>query len=142
VPKPKQATGTETILVVEDEEAIRFVVRRVLERSGYKVLEAATGADALAEIAAHDGPLDLVMTDLVMPGMSGIDLARTLRREHPSLRILLASGYSQETVSNEFDKAREWHLISKPYAVNDLLAELRRILDGAEPSSLGGRPPA
>jgi PAS domain S-box-containing protein len=141
-PRPKQATGTETILVVEDEEAIRFVVRRVLERSGYKVLEAATGADALAVIAAHDGPLDLVMTDLVMPGMSGIDLARMLRREHPSLRILLASGYSQETVSNEFDKAREWHLISKPYAVNDLLAELRRILDGAEPSSLGGRPPA
>ena len=136
-PRPQQSSGSETILVVEDEEAIRFVVRRVLERSGYTVLEAPSGADALKVIRAHRGPLDLVMTDLVMPGMSGIELARTLRREHPSLLILLASGYSRETVSSEFDTAREWHLISKPYAVKDLLLEIRRVLDGAEPSSLG-----
>src|SRR5690606_38621252 len=93
---PLPSTGTETILVVEDEAAIRAVVRRVLERAGYVVLEADSGHEARRRIAEHAGLLHLVMTDLVMPGMTGAELAAELRRTHPEIRILLTSGYSSD----------------------------------------------
>ena len=124
-----QVSGSETILVVEDEPAIRTVVRRMLERAGYRVIEAASGEEALERIAENKGPLDLVMTDLVMPGMSGAELAQQLRRERPSLRILLTSGYSAEAVAGRFTGAERWRLISKPYTVSDLLHEVREALD-------------
>src|SRR5690606_6962058 len=108
------ASGQETILVVEDEESIRLVARRVLQRAGYTVLEAESGAAALQVVEAHRSTLHLVMTDLVMPGMSGIELASVLRREYPALKFLFTSGYSAEAVSDRFVHDGEWNFISKP----------------------------
>ncbi len=127
--------GSETILIVEDEEAIRFVARRVLERAGYTVLDAGSGEEALALLDAHRGPLDLVMSDVVMPGISGVELARRLRESHPALRVVLASGYSDEVIHGESDIGRELRVIGKPYSLHYLLQEIRRALDGGEPSS-------
>ncbi|WKW11423.1 response regulator [Pseudogemmatithrix spongiicola] len=122
-------TGHETVLIVEDEESIRMVARRVLQRAGYTVLEAESGAAALQLLAAHEGPLHLVMTDLVMPGMSGIELATELRRQRPGLKMLFTSGYSAEAVSDQFVHEGEWNFISKPYGLRELTNEIRRVLD-------------
>ncbi|MBA3852762.1 MAG: hypothetical protein C0503_00015 [Gemmatimonas sp.] len=122
-------TGQETILVVEDEESIRMVARRVLQRAGYSVLEAESGVAALELLKQHDGPLDLVMTDLVMPGMGGIELAAELRKSRPALKLLFTSGYSAEAVSDQFMHEGDWNFISKPYGLKELAAEVRRVLD-------------
>lgn len=129
-PSRRALTGKETILVVEDEESIRFVARRVLERSGYTVLEADSGAAALALLATHEGPLDLVLTDLVMPGMTGIELAQELRKSRPTMKMLFTSGYSADVVSDRFHPDADWNFISKPYGVRELAQEVRRVLDG------------
>ncbi|MCW5826037.1 MAG: PAS domain S-box protein [Gemmatimonadaceae bacterium] len=121
--------GEETILVVEDEESIRLVARRVLEREGYTVLEAASGPDALSLLERHTGPLHLVMTDLVMPGMTGIELAQRLAATHPALKMLFTSGYSADVVSDRFRPQDDWNFIAKPYGVRELAAEVRRVLD-------------
>jgi PAS domain S-box-containing protein len=121
--------GKETVLVVEDEDSIRFVARRVLERSGYSVLEAESGTAALALLAAHTGPLDLVVSDLVMPGMTGIELAEELKKTRPTLRVLFTSGYSADVVSDRFHPDGDWNFISKPYGVRELVQEVRRVLD-------------
>lgn len=120
--------STGTIMVVEDEEAIRAVVRRFLEREGYLVLDAANGQEALARIAAHEGALDLVMTDVVMPGMTGVELATRLRQAYPRLRILLTSGYSADVVGDRFSPGPDWHFVSKPFTVRELAAEIRKAL--------------
>ena len=129
-----QLTGTETILIVEDEAAIRTVVRRVLERVGYTVLEADSGDAALALIADHAGPLHLVMTDLVMPGMTGAELAAELRRSRPGIPILLTSGYSVDVVEGKILPGVDCHFISKPYTASELTGEVRRVLDAPEAS--------
>jgi len=128
-PSRSVEAGKETILVVEDETSIRFVAKRVLERSGYTVLEADSGAAALAVLAAHQGALDLVLTDLVMPGMTGIELAEELQRSRPTLKVLFTSGYSAEVVSDRFRPDGDWNFIPKPYGVRDLVQEVRRVLD-------------
>jgi PAS domain S-box-containing protein len=121
--------GKETVLVVEDEPSIRFVARRVLERSGYTVLEADSGVAALELLANYSGPLDLVLTDLVMPGMTGIELAETLRTTRPTLKLLFTSGYSADVVADRFTPTADWNFISKPYGVRELANEVRRVLD-------------
>ncbi len=131
-PTAQPTSGTETILVVEDEAAIRTVVRRVLERVGYTVLDAASGSEALELLGDLQGPLDLVITDLVMPGMSGAELAAELRRTRPGLRILMTSGYSADVVEGKIVPGVDFHFISKPYTAGELTGEVRRVLDLAE----------
>lgn len=106
-----------------------MVARRVLQRAGYTVLEADSGHSALEVVAAHEGKLDLVMTDLVMPGMGGIELAAKLRTTHPALKFLFTSGYSAEAVSDQFVHDGEWNFIGKPYGLRELTEEIRRVLD-------------
>jgi PAS domain S-box-containing protein len=128
-PSRSLSAGKETVLIVEDEDSIRFVARRVLERSGYTVLEADSGAAALDVLATHTGSLDLVLTDLVMPGMTGIELSQELRKTRPDLKMLFTSGYSVDVVSDRFHPDGEWNFISKPYGVRELVEEVRRVLD-------------
>lgn len=120
--------GTETILVVEDEPAIRAVAVRVLTKLGYTVLEAASGEEALERAMRHEGPLDLLVTDMVMPGMTGPELAAALRERQPSLRVLFTSGYSADAVASKFGLQDEAHFIAKPYALAELAREVRRVL--------------
>lgn len=127
-----ETKGKETILVVEDEDAIRAVAVRVLGLQGYKVLSAASGAEALEVAKAHSTPIDLLMTDMVMPGMTGPELAQTFRAQQPSLKVLFTSGYSADAVARQFGMGDDVNFISKPYGIADLAREVRKVLDGDE----------
>ncbi len=130
LPSPTARSGSERILVVEDEPAIRQLVRRLLKNAGYDVVEAASGHEALTRIQEQEGPpIEMVLTDLVMPGMSGTQLASALDRDHPHVKVLLATGYSTEALAGRLPAHRKWNLIGKPYAIDHLLREVRRVLD-------------
>src|SRR5262249_45004768 len=92
------AKGRETVLLVEDEDAVRVLVRLVLGPQGYRVVEARNGNEALALAERHDGPIDLLISDVVMPGLSGPDLAGRLADRRPGLRVLFLSGYTEDEV--------------------------------------------
>jgi two-component system, cell cycle sensor histidine kinase and response regulator CckA len=128
-------TGDETILVVEDEDAVRAVACRVLRGAGYIVLDAPNAAAALEVARAHGKPLDLLFTDIVMPGGSGRDLAERMVTDQPRLRVLCASGYTDSEAIGAHVLARGWHFLPKPYAAFALLRLVRRILDGDRPTS-------
>jgi CheY-like chemotaxis protein len=109
-----------TVLVVDDEASVRRIVRRVLEADGCVVLEAADGESALHTVEQHTGTLDLVITDLVMPGISGREVAEVLSIFRPELAVLGISGYAQSTISD-----RRLPVLSKPFTVEELLAWAR-----------------
>jgi PAS domain S-box-containing protein len=125
-----ETKGKETVLVVEDENAIRAVAVRVLGLQGYQVLDAASGTEALGVAATHGKPIDLLMTDMVMPGMTGPELAQALLARQPSLKVLFTSGYSADAVARQFGMGDDVHFISKPYGIADLAREVRKVLDG------------
>ncbi len=123
--------GDETILVVEDERAVRAMVTRVLGKHGYRVIDAASGPDALGLWARHAAEIDLVLTDMVMPGgMTGMDLATRLRADRPSLPVVFTSGYSAELAGLDRLGERSVYL-PKPYAPQDLVRLIRSCLDVA-----------
>jgi signal transduction histidine kinase len=123
------AVGTESILIVEDEPAVRALARSVLRRHGYKVYEAASGQEALALMTAMVDPPALLLTDLVMPGMSGADVARQLTARHPDLRVIYMSGYSEDAVAHRALLSREMDLLEKPFSPKALLTRVRLRLD-------------
>lgn len=119
--------GRETVLVVEDEEAVRRLVHTALEQNGYRVLIAADGVEALKLISSHTGPLDLLITDLAMPGMSGTELARKVTERLPGMEVLYISGYAEELrQSGEIEEAR---FLQKPFTPQALARKVREILD-------------
>jgi PAS domain S-box-containing protein len=120
--------GKETILVVEDEDAVRTFVERVLTGAGYRVIAASHGAQALA-IATDAAQLDLLFTDVVMPGMSGVELAAALAATHPGLPVIYASGYSEEGVLEGRGGETGVPYLPKPYTAESLLTLVREILD-------------
>jgi PAS domain S-box-containing protein len=127
---PLSAGGKETVLVVEDEPALRLLVRSVLERSGYRVLEAESGVAALEVWAGASDAIDLVVTDMVMPdGLSGRELGLRLLQEKPSLQVIYSSGYSAEVVGEDFLQKQSNHFLQKPYHPNKLIELVRHCLD-------------
>jgi len=125
--RPEERTGTEGVLLVEDEETIRRLVREVLSRSGYQVFAAANGDEALRLLEDNGDEIDLLLTDVVMPGMSGPDLARAASRLQPSLRVLFTSGYTSEP-DEAFDDP-DVEFIGKPFSPEALVAKVRDVLD-------------
>ncbi|NIP82357.1 MAG: response regulator, partial [Gemmatimonadetes bacterium] len=124
--------GTETILVVEDEDAVRSLASRILGRHGYTVLEATDGAAAL-EVAAGNG-IDLLLTDVVMPGASGCELAARLREDRPDLPVLYMSGYPADEVGR-LGVGTDGAFIQKPFTPERLARKVRDVLDdGAGPA--------
>jgi PAS domain S-box-containing protein len=121
------ATG-ETILVVEDEEALREVTERIFTRSGYRVLTAAHGAEALALAAAHDGPIDLLVTDVVMPNMLGKEVAERMQLLRPDIEVLYMSGYAQPVLASRGRLDRDVNLIEKPFSAATLVEQAGHIL--------------
>jgi PAS domain S-box-containing protein len=117
-----------TILLVEDERPVRSTVRRLLERHGYKVLEAANGQDALTLIAARNGEINLVLSDMVMPGMGGMELASRVRSLAPKLPVLLMTGYTEETITRSGDRPHDEQIIEKPFTMHTMLDRVRRAL--------------
>jgi two-component system cell cycle sensor histidine kinase/response regulator CckA len=119
--------GTETVLLTEDEQDVREVAREFLESAGYQVLQAPSGEAALKVAAAHDGAIDLLVTDMVMPGMSGQELARRMRIARRDLRVLYMSGYS-EHAAEEATRTEGSAVLAKPFSRSALLRTAREVL--------------
>jgi len=131
-PSPRVAGplgGRETILLVEDEPMVRVVASDNLRAKGYEVLEAANGHDALALAAAHEGPIHLLVTDVVMPQMGGVELAAQLTRARPGTRVLYTSGYTQDPVVLQRASGGEGTFLPKPYVGETLTRRVRELLD-------------
>jgi len=127
-----------TILVVEDEPAVLTLLERVLSGAGYVVVTASSGVEALAVTASRLGDIDLLVSDAVMPGMTGLELARRLRLERPELPILFVSGWAGEAFDREWAAAPAVDLMLKPFEVSDLLERVRTLL---APRAAGRRSP-
>jgi PAS domain S-box-containing protein len=121
--------GAETVLVVEDEAALRHLTRRVLATAGYDVLVASDADDALVQFAARRTDIKLLVTDVVMPRMDGYALGERLQRDAPSLKVLYVSGYSSDVIANRGGLAPGVDLLQKPFTAQVLLANVRRVLD-------------
>ena len=121
----------ETILVVEDEAAVRFVARRILERNGYIVLEAADAEEAIAKTRENADAIDMVLTDVVMPNMSGKECYEHLAEIVPGLKVLYMSGYTENAIAHHGVLDREVKFISKPFTVDSLARKVRSVLDDA-----------
>jgi two-component system, cell cycle sensor histidine kinase and response regulator CckA len=116
------------VLVVEDQAEVRQLMVETLTSAGFRVLGAAGGAEAVAVATGHAGPLPLLVTDVIMPEMSGLTLARRILDAHPETRVLYMSGYAAEA----FDREAEGPLLvllQKPFTVNTLTAKVREVLD-------------
>jgi two-component system, cell cycle sensor histidine kinase and response regulator CckA len=136
---PRDITGQDTILLVEDEEAVRSFAARALKLRGYKVLEAAGGEEALEIVNAHDGKIDLLITDVVMPGMDGPTLVRTVKRLRPDMAVIFMSGYAEEAFRRNDEKAEELHFLPKPFGLKQLAAKVKDVLSGVPaPKRAGG----
>ncbi len=121
--------GWETILLVEDESTVRYLAKRLLERAGYTVIPAEHGAEALKLSETHEGPIHVVVTDVVMPEMGGLELVRQLLEKYPKLKIILMSGYSEEEPFDLGDAPVSF--LQKPFSYKELTVEVRRLLDEA-----------
>ena len=130
VPKPSAEvpTGTETVLLTEDEQDVREIAREFLESGGYKVVEAGDAAEAIELARQHNGAIDLLVTDMVMPGMTGQELAVQLQQEYPGLCVVFMSGYSEHAATEMANADPSVRLLSKPFSRGALLRTVREIL--------------
>ncbi len=133
-PSAQQLDGNATdttaalILVVDDDLAVREVASRVLRRAGYRVLEAADGEEALAVARGEAGRLDLLLTDVVMPGMNGRELAERLSEVRPETRLLYMSAYTEDEVLLRGIRIAEMNFLSKPFSLDGLRDAVRQAL--------------
>jgi len=131
VTSPPVAGGSETVLVVDDETDIRQIIRRVLDRDGYKVLEATSGSEAVS-IAEHlDGPIDLLITDVRMPKMHGVEVAAAVKALRPQIEVLLISGYTEDANLSAHTEGDGLAFLAKPFRPSQLADRVRAILDRA-----------
>ncbi|HDP89390.1 MAG TPA: PAS domain S-box protein [Thioalkalivibrio sp.] len=121
--------GSETLLVVEDEEVVRSLIVELLERFGYTVLQAETAPKALELCAGHDGRIDLLITDVVMPGMDGVELAEAVAAVRPDTEVLYVSGYSDRSLAFRGRAEADVRYLQKPFDVQEFIALIREILD-------------
>jgi two-component system, cell cycle sensor histidine kinase and response regulator CckA len=125
------ARGQETVLLVEDEEMVRRVAREILEAQGYTVLVASNGHEAAQAAAQHPEPIDLLLTDVVMPGMSGRVVADRLAASRPEIKVLFMSGYTDGAIAHHGVLDPRMAYLAKPFTVDSLSARVREVLDGA-----------
>jgi len=121
--------GSETILVAEDEDGVRSLTREVLEKYGYTVLEAANGEEALKVAEAHEGPLDLLLSDVVMPRMGGPELAQALLAKRPSVKVLYMSGYTDHPMVRRGVVNAGVAFLQKPFTPTVLVTRVREVLE-------------
>jgi two-component system, cell cycle sensor histidine kinase and response regulator CckA len=122
------AGGTETILLVEDEESVRHLVRDTLVAKGYRVIEAENGEAGLAAAANHAGKIDLVITDVVMPGLGGRELVQQLGKTRPETRVLYLSGYTEDAIISEGSIESGTAFLQKPFTLQNLSKKVREVL--------------
>jgi CheY-like chemotaxis protein len=122
--------GTETVLVAEDEQAVRELVRSMLVMGGYRVIVAASGEEALTVADGYDGVIHLLLSDVVMPGINGRELAERLVKKRPTVRTMFMTGYTDDSVVRHGVRGGAVTLVPKPFTRQELLAAVRRVLDG------------
>ncbi|MDA1090892.1 MAG: PAS domain-containing protein [Proteobacteria bacterium] len=123
-------TGSGTVLLVEDEDAVRLFAGRALRNKGYTVLEAENGEGALDVINANDIPIDLIISDVVMPGMDGHTLVGLVRHELPDVKVILMSGYAEDVFREEIDRDTSIHFLPKPFSLKGLAAKVKEVMRG------------
>jgi CheY-like chemotaxis protein len=124
--------GGETILLVEDDASVRSLLTLLLKRLGYQVLVAPNGQDAVELVgkrSAAEHPIDLLLTDVVMPGMNGRQLAERLRSLRPTLQVLYSSGYTDDVIGQHGNVQEQLNFIAKPYSITTLGKKIRQVLD-------------
>jgi two-component system cell cycle sensor histidine kinase/response regulator CckA len=126
---PSAIGGSETVLLVEDEESVRQLVRETLETKGYKVLEADQGAAALKIASEHDGPIHMLITDVVMPGMNGRELSQQLCAAHPATKVLFLSGYAEDAIVHQGVLEPGTAFLQKPFTLQSLSRKVREVLN-------------
>lgn len=124
--------GTETVLLIEDEPGVRTFAQHILTRNGYKVMCAENGEAAVRLMESLPGPLDLVVTDVVMPGMSGPEAAEIIRQVHPNTNIIYMSGYTNDAVLRHGILSDKIHFLQKPFSPTALANKVREVLDGVD----------
>ena len=131
--------GTETILLAEDETNLRYLARQFLEKQGYRVIEAADGAVAMQIAVAHEGVIHLLLTDVIMPGMNGRELAQRISEIRPQTKVLYMSGYTENVIGHNGTLDAGVRLLQKPFTLRELKSKVREVLDsipaGAEVDS-------
>lgn len=128
----KVTKGSETILLVEDEEMLRKLGRHILKGHGYHILEAANGHEAIAIAAKHEGPIDLLLTDVIMPGMNGREVATRLLETRRLLRVLFMSGYTDDAIVHQGVLDESANFLQKPFSPDGLARRVREVLDQEE----------
>jgi PAS domain S-box-containing protein len=137
-PAEQSPRGCETVLLVEDEASVRQASRQFLSRSGYNVLEAFDGEDALREAREHDGPIHLMITDVVMPRMSGPALAAKLADDRPDMKVLFVSGYAERTILQHGKIDVTQRFLEKPFSLKMLGRKVREVLETSSEAALAG----
>lgn len=122
-------SGSETVLLVEDDAAVRQLTCHVLEKQGYQVLEAENGQEALKLVSTYTQPIHLLITDVVMPEMDGVSLARQLTTIYPHLKTIYISGYIDRSIAGHDIPDSEIRLLQKPFSAMALALEVRSTLD-------------
>jgi CheY-like chemotaxis protein len=122
-------SGTETILLAEDDEMLRPLAKGLLDKLGYTVLEAENADQALGVAGAHAGPIHLLVSDVVMPGASGRELARRLAETRPATRVLYVSGYTDDAIVHHGMLEPGLHFLQKPFTPAALARKVREVLD-------------
>jgi PAS domain S-box-containing protein len=133
-----QGTGTETVLLVDDEAPVRMVARRFLEMHGYRILEAFNGPEAIRVSREHAGPIHIMVTDVVMPRMSGRELAFQLARERPGMKVLFMSGHTEDAISHHGVLEKGVAFLQKPFTRDALASSVRTLLDSEQRSGRVG----
>lgn len=130
-PRGNLRTGTETILVVEDEADLRRLLVKALQEARYQVLEAASPREALSEVSRHEGRIDMLIADVVLGEMNGLELAETVRETRPEIVVLLISGYAGDDLNRRGVNGSDMSLLAKPFGEEELTRKVRQLLDAA-----------
>jgi len=131
--KPQIAGGTETVLVVEDQDQVRKMVGECLKANGYKVFESSNGPEALKQWSNESGNIDLLLTDMIMPGgMTGVELGKEFRKLNPDMPVLVMTGYSHEIVTSGISPDQDFKHLSKPCSIVELNNAVREAISGAK----------
>jgi len=137
IAEPQVPKGTETILIAEDESSLRKYVSDVLKSLGYKVLEAGDGEEALRISGEHEDVIHLLLTDFIMPGINGRELADTLQQDRPNMKVIIMSGYTDDVIAQHGVLEDGINFLQKPVTVIKMASKIREVLDEKRSDTAG-----